>query len=946
MHICRLIVIALTFSMVFSGMTVFAQENTTTDLCAGVTCNSPPVATCTGNSLVRYSSGTCETSTGQCRYNQETVACGQATTTCPDGFTSTCQQSCEPAGCKACAPSCEGHQTSSGNATSVCPSLPAPPCSGTLTKKVDAQGCVVGYECTATSTNATFVCPKFPVPPCPEGQIVTKTNADGCAYYECSPQTCAQVITPAKDAAGNCKEFPDSCLPPGWYPVDRCPERSATCGNNICEQGEAPFCPGGDIGACSRGTCPQDCQRSVCSDIYAPVCGTDNKTYSNDCLAKTAGVSISYRGQCGKPVAENCGNGICEAGEENFCRSDCISAREECPLRRTCAEGSVVQCSPAEFGGCRCDPCPENIPRSCRQEIDKERGFVRVVCEQNKCPVSQYNFEELRNKCEEKGGRFAIRKDFNSCEFPDCVYGGVSVRPVPVFNPLEERSCPFETEEQRESTRQSCEKLGLHFVITVQGDCKVSKCSAKQQEERCKPPEFEEKQKIEQECRQQGLSIFKDFDRNGCQIFRCGGETQCTRDVPKEAYEKCGGTNGGELVIRRNNQGCVVFSQCLFKGDIRATDVDPITEIPDSTELLSLVFRMEELKIQLDKLAKKTEDIANYYASVKSPDEERYRRVSDMFEAAKDKVEEIKSKFREIVDMDIKKDDLIEIKRDIRYIKDVMMKDILYLMLSSSDEVKEIKESRAVRKGDNFEEVKATDDTNCGTDDRCFDRAFRLCKKVIFYPEGTKGPKVEVRGLEGDACIMYAVMPEGEGPPAGAISGINPPYDMTCKITKYALGIRTPEEDVFPYCEGPMVELIKKFGTGGENAPGVPGKCSGDECRNYCGRGPADARVCLGHLGPYLPEDAKRNLEQMAEGNFNNFRRSGPGDEFKGFEGNQEFREQGFQEFSSSQEFRQDFNEFNRPPQTFQQGQACSGCLNNNVCDPGECSECQDCIRR
>ncbi|MBI2232662.1 MAG: hypothetical protein HYU56_01975 [Candidatus Aenigmarchaeota archaeon] len=42
------------------------------------------------------------------------------------------------------------------NTTKVCPSQPAPlPCSGTLTKKIDAQGCVVGYECTATSTNAT-----------------------------------------------------------------------------------------------------------------------------------------------------------------------------------------------------------------------------------------------------------------------------------------------------------------------------------------------------------------------------------------------------------------------------------------------------------------------------------------------------------------------------------------------------------------------------------------------------------------------------------------------------------------------------------------------------------------------------------------------------------------------------------------------------------------------
>ena len=133
------------------------------------------------------------------------------------------------------------------------------------------------------------------------------------------------------------------------------------CGNNICEESEANYCPPCVNAnppckvACKVGTCPQDCQqkcapenefcggiagitccsgltcklagsypdaggicvtKGVCPAIYKPVCGVDGNTYGNSCEAETAGVKIVCEGQC--PCKSVCGNNICEKGEDEI----------------------------------------------------------------------------------------------------------------------------------------------------------------------------------------------------------------------------------------------------------------------------------------------------------------------------------------------------------------------------------------------------------------------------------------------------------------------------------------------------------------------------------------------------------------------------------------------------------------------------------------------------
>ncbi len=499
-----------------------------------------------------------------------------------------------------------------------------------------------------------------------------------------------------------------------------------------------------------------------------------------------------------------------EIASQQYCEFGSKLDANGCPTGECNPAGAPSPLPPKDV------PPPEQLPQNCKKIID-ESGIERFVCD-TPCPNPPPESE--MQKCRDNQGIPQTFTDSRGCKIFECKYQGSGI-----FGGG--RQCP--SEDERRLISEKCKSNGMRSVMRNDfNGCLIVDCvnEGRKDEMRCPPNEADAR--IAENCKQNGGRVVPGFDPNGCRISLCEGQEnnfgemqngpdsdryirsgEC-KEIPKEAFEKCG-QNGGNLVVKRDGRGCPTFSECIMRGNERNIQYEEVSEVPDPAVLVSMAFKLENLKIEFDKLSKKTDDIAAYYDSTgKKEDAERFRKASSMFAGAEQRVDEIKSKMKSHVNR-MTKEDISEIKHDIKYIREVVMKDILYVMLGG-DEVPASSDSEGSSKKTAKYSKNSNGDVDCGTDGYCFNEQLRVCEKAIFYPPSDMGGKTVVRivGLEGKECVLEAeVSDERTG---SAIA------DMACKFPDYVMGMKGPEE-LMPYCKGSMADYFKRFGGGAR--PGV-----------------------------------------------------------------------------------------------------------------------------
>jgi hypothetical protein len=534
-------------------------------------------------------------------------------------------------------------------------------CGDGLCKENDEDSCNCPADCDTIITECTQD-KKI----CSDGSTVERDPSNNCKFNECPIGACTMQYDPV------CAEI------------------------TICTTGSC--ITNTNLGSTSPIDSNSDME-TICTDSY---CFTEQKTYGNECQAKSDGAKIIYYGEC------DASNLIKETVK---CVLDNARGGEKCySSKGNCIVDLYDNGTKHQHGACTIDirgkkgetvTWKSDCGGYAHTIIDGQNKYAKFRCNPTKPPVI---FEDKYMKAKWKcTNDIEFGEDSNTCK-PYSYWKNLAIKTCDQYS----TKCGITTDANNSIssvTNSSTKCVGgrvtveefevnepCDIICTTHIDsqgCTVTKCTDREETtncpiQACRIQPIEEIKKIKKNCTNNNGQVIVEVDEeSGCTNYICAldaSNLNCNtiEDIPTEKMLSCE-DNGGQFVYNTDSTGCLVVADCV---GIRARDRNINQNvIQDSTKLLELALKLESLKISLEETKAKITAMAEYYnTNNDSNNANNFTNAANLLDTAIQKIDTLKEFIKSNVD-NFSEEDAKQVRNTIAEIKEVILKDVLLAIL-------------------------------------------------------------------------------------------------------------------------------------------------------------------------------------------------------------------------------------------------------------------------